>query len=98
MTSMTTLLGRVLPATVERAVHVFDQGQTISCDGDDWRNILAVVEHGAIEIQTAYGGRIRLGGGASFCVPGLATVIENIGAGRAVVATVRRVTAEGSPS
>jgi len=53
--------------------------------------VLAVVEHGEIEIQTAYGGRVRLGEGASFCVPGLATSIKNTGAGRAVLTTVRRV-------
>jgi len=57
MTVPVTLLGRALPATVDRTVHVLDQGQTISCRGDRWRNALAVVEHGAIEIQTAYGGR-----------------------------------------
>lgn len=96
MTTAVTLLGRALPATVERTVHVLDQGQTISCRGHRWRNVLAVVEHGAIEIQTAYGGRAHLDEGASFFVTRLAALIKNTGAGHAVVATVRRVPADGS--
>ena len=47
---------------------------------------------GVVEIQTAFGGRLRLRDGDSFCVPGFATWIINRGAGRAVVATVRRTT------
>ena len=90
MTIAVTLLGRTIPDTMERAVHVLEPGQTITGD-EAWHQVLAVVEHGGIEIQTAFGGRIQLGEGDSFCVPAFATWIINRGAGRAVVATVRRV-------
>ena len=90
MTKPVTLLGRTLPDTMERIVHVLEPGQSISCD-DGWRNVLAVVEFGVVEIQTVFGDRLRLREGDSFCVPGFATWIINQGAGRAVVATVRRV-------
>lgn len=89
MTIRVTLLGRTLPDSVERIVHVLDPGQTIGCD-IDWRNRLVVVEHGVVEIETAFGGRVRLGEGDSFCVSRLARLIRNRGAGHAVLATVRR--------
>jgi len=90
VTIAVTRLGRTIPATMERAMHVLEPGQTIT--GEAWRQALAVVEHGGIEIQTAFGGRVQLGEGDSFCLPGFATWIINRGPGRAVVATVRRTT------
>jgi len=95
MTIAVTLLGRTIPDTMERAVHVLQPGQTITVD-ETWHQVLAVVEHGDIEIQTAFDGRVQLGEGDSFCLPGFATWIVNRGAGRAVVATVRRLLDEGS--
>ncbi|HSU34069.1 MAG TPA: hypothetical protein VLJ88_00270 [Propionibacteriaceae bacterium] len=94
MTIAVTLLGRTIPEMVERAVHIFEPGQTITVD-DAWHQVLAVVEHGEIEIQAVFGGRVRLAAGDSFCVPACATRISNRGAGRAVVATVRRMPNEG---
>ena len=90
MTNPVTLLGRTLPDTMERTVHVLEPGQSIICD-DGWRNVLTVVEFGVVEIQTVFGDRLRLREGDSFCVPALVRWIENRGAGHAVLATVRRV-------
>ena len=90
MTNPVSLLGLTLPDAMERTVHVLEPGQSITCD-DSWRNVLAVVEFGVVEIQTGCGGRLRLREGDSFCVPALVRWIENRGAGRAVLATVRRV-------
>ena len=59
MTIGVTLLGRAIPDTMERAEHVLEPGRTIAVD-DAWHQVLAVVEHGDIEIQTAFGGRVQL--------------------------------------
>jgi hypothetical protein len=91
VTIAVTLLGRTISDTMERAVHVLEPGQMIA-GNDAWDQALAVVEHGGIEIRTAFGGRVQLGEGDSFCIPGFATWIINRGTGRAVVATVRRTT------
>lgn len=90
MTAPVTLLGRTLPAAVERAVHVLDAGRSLSCGGTEWRSVFAVVEHGEIELQTASGGLIRLEEGASFCIPARAASITNTGLGRTVLTTVCR--------
>jgi hypothetical protein len=92
MTSPFSLLGRALPASVARVVHEIAAGGQISCDGDDWRDALAVVEQGTVEIQTVHGGSIHLEEGASFCLAGLdSAVILSTRDARAVVATVRRI-------
>jgi hypothetical protein len=97
VTSAVTLLGRTIPANLQRVVHVLEPGQTITGD-EAGPKALAVVEHGGIEIHAAFGGRVQLGQGDSFSVPRFATWIINRGAGRAVVATVRRGPSAGSRS
>jgi hypothetical protein len=91
MTSPFSLLGRALPASVVRAVHVIAEGDRLSCDGDDWRDALAVVEHGNIEIQTGHGGSLHLDVGASFCLAGLDSAVIRTRDACAVVATLRRI-------
>lgn len=92
MTSPFSLLSRALPASVARVVHEIAAGDQISCDGDDWREALAVVEQGTIEIQTLHGGSLHLEEGASFCLASLdSAVIRSTRDARAVVATVRRI-------
>jgi len=99
MTSPFSLLGRALPASVARAVHVITEGDRLSCDGDDWRHALAVVEHGNVEIQTAHGRNLHLEEGASFCLAGLDSAVIRTRDARAVVATIRPIpyrTGDGS--
>jgi hypothetical protein len=92
MTGPFSLLGRALPASVARVVHEIAAGGQISCDGDDWRDALAVVEQGTVEIQTVHGGSLHLEEGASFCLAGLdSAVILSTRDARAVVATVRHI-------
>jgi hypothetical protein len=92
MTSPFSLLGRALPASVARVVHEIAAGDQIRCDGDDWRDALAVVEHGTVEIQTVHGRSLHLEEGASFCLASLdSAVIRSTRDARAVVATVRRI-------
>ncbi len=92
MTSPFSLLGRALPASVARVVHEIAAGDQISCDGDDWRDALAVVERGSVEIQTLDSGSLHLEEGASFCLASLdSAVIRSTRDARAVVATVRRI-------
>ena len=57
MTIAVTRLGRTIPATMERAMHVLEPGQTIT--GEAWRKALVVVDHGGIEIQTAVVATVR---------------------------------------
>jgi hypothetical protein len=91
MTSPFSLLGRGLPASTARTVYVIAEGDWLRCDGDDWREALAVVEHGNVEIQTAHGGSLHLEKGASFCLAGLDSAVIRTRDARAVVATVRRI-------
>ena len=93
MTSPFSLLGRALPASVARVVHEIAAGSQISCDGDDWRDALAVVEQGTVEIQTVNGGSLHLEEGASFCLAGIdSAVILSTRDARSIVATVRHIT------
>jgi hypothetical protein len=96
MTLPVSLLGAPLPATVQRVVHLLPPGRSMTCDGDDWQQALAVVEAGEIEIQTASGARLRLGVGASFCVPTHAMSVSNSGDVPAMLATVRQVPPEST--
>lgn len=91
-----TLLRRSLPDTVERSVHVIADGQPLECDSR-WLDVLAVVEHGCIDLETVHGARLRLLPGDAFCLALIGpAVIRGWGATGAVVATARRVTV-GAP-
>ena len=52
MTIPVTLLGRTIPDTMERAVHVLRPGWSMTAGDEAWHQALAVVEHGGIEIRT----------------------------------------------
>ena len=92
MTSPFSLLGRALPASIARVVHEIAAGDQISCDGDDWRDALAVVERGSVEIQTLHGGSLHLEEGASFSLASLdSAVIRSARDAGAVVSAVRRI-------
>jgi hypothetical protein len=83
-----TLLGRPLPGGVERHVHVLAAGRTLECRDDRWRTVLAVVEHGCVELVAPGGDRLRLAEGAVFTLAGLGPVaVRNVGSGSAVIAT-----------
>lgn len=83
-----TLLGRRLPPGVEREVHVIAEGRALDCRDGRWRTVLAVVEHGCVELVTPGGARLRLTDGAVFTLARLGPVdIRNAGAGSAVIAT-----------
>jgi len=83
-----TLLGRRLPEGVERQVHVLADDETLDCRDDRWRTVLAIVEHGCVEVVTRGGAGLRLPDGAVFTLARLGPVaIRNVGTGSAVIAT-----------
>lgn len=85
-----TLFDRTLPPYAERTGHVLDVGDVAAC-GEAWREMLAVVEQGVIELRTGHGARLRLESGACLCLGHLTPlVLGNAGDTTAVVATVRR--------
>lgn len=97
MTSPFFLVGRTLPASIERTIHVVTAGHPLSCADQDWRDVLAVVEHGTVEIRTRHGRTLHLDKGGSFCLLELeGAVLSTTGANHAVVATIRRVAGHGS--
>lgn len=95
--TLVTVLGRLLPEGLDRCVHVIAGAGTLECRDDRWRSVLAVVEHGCVELVTARGARLRLAEGAVFSLSRLGpVVIRNLGTRSAVVATVGRHCDEGS--
>ena len=92
-----TLLGRRLPDGVERRVHVLAAGRTLQCRDDCWRTVLAVVEHGCVELVAPGGARLRLAEGAVFTLARLGPVaVRNVGNGSAVIATAGPPTTAGA--
>lgn len=89
-----SLLGRLLPGG---SVHVIAAGATLECRDDRWRSVLAVVEHGCIELVTDGGARLRLGEGAMFSLARLGPVaVRATGTDSAVISTVGRPAKTGA--
>ncbi len=92
-----TLLGRSVPGNVERTFHVLEDGRALACDGS-WRDVLAVVEHGEVQLEAPHGGRLRLVEGDVLCFALTGPVtLRSTGISSAVLATVRRRGPEGAP-
>jgi hypothetical protein len=86
-----------MPDGVERHVHVLAAGRTLDCRDDRWRTVLAVVEHGCVELVAPGGARLRLAEGAVFTLARLGPVaVHNVGSGSAVIATAGRAATTGA--
>lgn len=86
-----SFLGRSLPETFQVTVHVIAPGDTLECWNECWRDALAVVEHGSVELQTVDGALLRLAEGATFSLALTGPVlIRNTHSGGVVITTVRR--------
>jgi hypothetical protein len=68
---LTVLPGRALPPTLCRREVVIRPGQPYIVDESEWTGALVVVEHGAVEVETAGGNRARFGSGAVLALAGL---------------------------
>ena len=91
------------PAWLERWVIVVAAGETLAGAALAWPAAIVVLEHGAVVLEHAGGGRLCLDEGAVFCVAGLRLrAIRNEGSQAAVIACARRrtaaPTAAGGPS
>jgi hypothetical protein len=92
-----SLLGRRLPATLQRRVLVLPPGRIRAYDEADWRDALVVVERGQVELRFATGAR-GFGRGNVVCLADLPLLaFENGGSEPAVVVGVSRRRA-GPPS
>lgn len=86
-----SFLGRTLPDTFKVTFHVIALGDTLECRNECWRDALAVVEHGSVELETVHGALLRLAQGAAFSLARTGSVlIRNTHTGGVVIATVRR--------
>jgi hypothetical protein len=91
MNEIVTLLGRRVPLWAERRVTVIPPGTALDGAQAPWPDALAVVEHGAVEVETGLGQVIRLEQGAVVCFALLhAATVRNPGPGAAVVSALRR--------
>ena len=99
MSEIVTLLGRRVPLWAERRVILLPAHATLPGADAPWPDALAVVEHGAVEVETELGHRLRLEEGAIVCFALLhAAVVRNPGPGSAVVSALRRRPAARAPA
>lgn len=85
-----SLLGRTIPGTLELTVHLVACGDTMECCDESWRDALAVVEHGSIQLDTGQGACLWLTEGDAFCLALIGpALIRNTGAETAVIAAIR---------
>ncbi len=86
-----SLLGRDVPAGLERRVVVLRAGATLHDGEGEWRRALVVLEHGEIELEAAGGRRLRLHEGAVLCLARLGPVaVRCVGPAPAVLAALGR--------
>ena len=91
MSEIVTLRGRRVPLWAERRVTVLPAGAVLAGAEAPWPDALAVVEHGAVEVETTLGNQIRLDEGAIVCFALLhAATVRNPGPGGAVISALRR--------
>jgi hypothetical protein len=86
-----SFLGRPLPPAFALLVITLAPGRDRPFDPAEWRDAVAVVERGLVELEDARGDRVRLGRGAVLSLAGLRVrALRNPGGEPAVLAVVRR--------